>query len=334
MAMRLLAFLALLPVVAALPSCQKAQLPEKAPSASSSTVPSATATASAPPSPPPPGMVDVPAGSFTMGDVAGSPDARPPHKVTISRPFFIDETEVTVGEYAKCVAAGKCVPAGLHGEDVKSDELIKFRKLCNSLYDDRTNHPVNCVDQGQAAAYCGFVAKRLPTEAEWEYAARGPDGRTYPWGNDEPACLKAVVSGCTKVPKNRSGTQAVGSFPNGKSRVRRAGHGWQRLGVGLGRVEPRGVRARRPDGPRGEAHGRPWCTARRLMGLRAEPSQVYLSPQVQADERPRQHRLPLRARWHGPTTTISATGQAARLHRTVLPRVHHDRGSGLYSCEL
>jgi formylglycine-generating enzyme required for sulfatase activity len=119
---------------------------------------------------PPAAMAKVPATRFHMGAVDGRPDERPVHVVDVAA-FSIDLTEVTVAAYAECLAARRCtIPA----ERVDA---------CNWERADLGTYPVNCVNWGQAAAYCAFVGKRLPTEEEWELAARGTDGRIYPWGN-------------------------------------------------------------------------------------------------------------------------------------------------------
>ncbi|MEO7036591.1 MAG: SUMF1/EgtB/PvdO family nonheme iron enzyme [Polyangiaceae bacterium] len=162
------------------------------------------------------GMVAVPAGEFTMGDNADA-KARPSRRVKITKRFFIDTTEVTVAAYSKCMAAGVCTATRIHGPDVTDSEVERFETMCNARYPDRGSHPINCVDLGQAAVYCAFDQKRLPTEAEWEYAARGSDGRAYPWGNEEPGCDKAVVSGCVRVLPDRASTKPVGSYLSGKS---------------------------------------------------------------------------------------------------------------------
>lgn len=211
--------------VAVFPACKRkdtADAGRAAPSGRAASGPAASVAASTPSASgqadaaPPPGMVRVPAGSFVMGS-DDDKRAAPAHKVTITKDFFLDKTEVTVSDFAKCVAAKNCTPALIHGPDMPEHEVEKFGPMCNATQRDRGDHPVNCVDYGQAIAYCEFVGKRLPTEAEWEYAARGSDGRKYPWGNEEPGCDHAVGSGCGRPPPDKAGTKPVGSFPFAKS---------------------------------------------------------------------------------------------------------------------
>ena len=150
---------------------------------------------------PPPGMVHVPAGDFLMGDDAGEEDERPAHRVLVDG-FYLDRTEVTQEAYARCVAARACAAA--------------------ARYEDPTSprHPVVGVSWHDAAAYCRFAGKRLPTEAEWEKAARGTDGRPYPWGS-EPDCRRANYGNfqgegaCEE--RNPGHPVAVGSHPEGRS---------------------------------------------------------------------------------------------------------------------
>lgn len=158
----------------------------------------------------PPGMVRVPPGTFVMGKDG---DAKlPAHRVTITRAFYIDRTEVTAEAYAACIEAGACDRRTVH---VKKQSQGAWG--CN-LEKDRGKHPANCVDRNQAAAFCAFVKKRLPTEAEWEYAARGTDGREYPWGNTPPTtCALAVLAGATGGCGERRGTSAVGTTTEGAS---------------------------------------------------------------------------------------------------------------------
>jgi len=153
----------------------------------------------------PPGMVLVPAGELWMGSVLES-DEEPIRRVTLDA-FWIDAREVTVAEYVMCTVCR--LP--LIGED------------CNWETSNRADHPVNCVSWDDAVDYCAWVdlgTKRLPTEAEWEKAARGADARSYPWGDSpEPSCDHVVMSdaaaggdGC-----GTSSTLPVGSRPMGAS---------------------------------------------------------------------------------------------------------------------
>ncbi len=139
-------------------------------------------------------LVAIPGGKFRMGSDEGGADERPMRDVSIVG-FGLDRTEVTVDAYAACVNAGACTTPSTGG-------------ACNWGQNGKGKHPINCVDWSRATAYCAWVGKRLPTEEEWEYAARGTDGRIYPWGNEEPASQL-----CWK----RTGTCAVGSFPAGAS---------------------------------------------------------------------------------------------------------------------
>jgi formylglycine-generating enzyme required for sulfatase activity len=129
-------------------------------------------------------QVPIPGGTFWMGD----PDyAKPVHKVTLSA-FCIDKTEVTVAGFRACVQDGGCPPpsATVDWKDIKSEERSKWSPYCTWGKRGLDQHPINCVDWKQATTYCEWSGGRLPTEAEWEYAARGKDGRLYPWGNQRP----------------------------------------------------------------------------------------------------------------------------------------------------
>jgi formylglycine-generating enzyme required for sulfatase activity len=144
-------------------------------------------------------MVHIPGGTFDMGSNEGGDDEKPVHAVRLA-PFSIDRTEVTVAAYAVCVGAGRCTTAD-HGR----------KDACNAGKSDRRDHPINCVDWSQAAAYCAYAGKRLPTEEEWEYVARGPEGRIYPWGDAEPSSQLCWSRDAGQ------GTCAVGSHPSGAS---------------------------------------------------------------------------------------------------------------------
>jgi serine/threonine-protein kinase len=184
----------------------------------------------APPAPPP-DMVRVPAGKFVMGSETGGKTEKPAHEITLTRAFAIDRNEVTAGDYQLCVKAGKCSPSSVHGPHVEPTDVEKRGPLCTAVDPAKAHHPITCVDQAQAMAYCSFVSKRLPTEAEWEFAARGPDERDYPWGNDVASCERANVArnpgqGCGR-PK---GTQEVGMLTAGASpfgALDLAGNAWE-----------------------------------------------------------------------------------------------------------
>jgi len=126
------------------------------------------------------------------------------------QPFSLDATEVTVDAYAACVQSGQCTADHL-GETTMNGIAFFASPLCNYGVSGRGNHPVNCVDWGQAATYCHAQGKRLPTQEEWEWAARGgAEGRTYPWGNAAPD-FQPCWSGITK----RASTCPVGSNSSG-----------------------------------------------------------------------------------------------------------------------
>ena len=135
----------------------------------------------------PKGMVFVPGGTFQMGSNDGNANEKPVHAVTV-QDFCMDVTEVTVAAYLECVRTGRCTPAETVNYNGYNESDVKlWNKHCNAKLSDRQNHPINCVDWNQATAYCQAVGKRLPTEEEWEYAARnGSEQRTYVWGNEPP----------------------------------------------------------------------------------------------------------------------------------------------------
>jgi formylglycine-generating enzyme required for sulfatase activity len=144
----------------------------------------------------PDGMQRIPGGEFWMGTTGkeGTNDDRPRFKTQVAD-FCIDETEVTMQAYRACVDAGKCsVP---HGQQI----------TCNFHHPERGNHPINCVDYEQAMTYCSAQQRRLPSEVEWEYAAKGGgEERKFSWGNEAP-------EGHTCW--NRGGSCPVKSYPAG-----------------------------------------------------------------------------------------------------------------------
>lgn len=122
-------------------------------------------------------MVLVPAGEFIMGSDKGDDDEAPIHHVFLDS-FYLDKFEVTNGRFAKFVEAIQSEPPW--GFADKDTPIVN------------ADRPVRWVSWMDAIGYCLWVGKRLPTEAEWEKAARGPDGRIYPWGNDPPTPAHAV----------------------------------------------------------------------------------------------------------------------------------------------
>jgi formylglycine-generating enzyme required for sulfatase activity len=119
-------------------------------------------------------MACIPGGPFLRGTNDGPEHARPQAEVWVST-FYMDRNEVTVEAWEACVAAKRCPKEG--------PQYVDF---------DRPRQPINGITWFGAKAFCEAQGKRLPTEAEWEKAARGADGRTYPWGEDPVTCERAV----------------------------------------------------------------------------------------------------------------------------------------------
>jgi formylglycine-generating enzyme required for sulfatase activity len=141
-------------------------------------------------------------------------DEMPAHSVKLNA-FWIDQNEVTNGQYQLCVDDQACSPPSEMGS------FTRASYFGDSVYAD---YPVVWVTRDQATDYCAWVSGRLPTEAEWEYAARGPESRTYPWGEEfdpslvnycDASCASGVID--TSFDDGFPETAPVGSFPEGES---------------------------------------------------------------------------------------------------------------------
>jgi formylglycine-generating enzyme required for sulfatase activity len=147
-----------------------------------------------------PDRVLVPAGPFSRGSTRGADDERPVRVRTLPA-FHIDRLEVTRAQYARCVAARRCPPLAI-------------------ALDAEPNLPVTNVSWNEARAYCGFAGGRLPTEDQWEKAARGTDGREFPWGA-ELDCARANWGNFENegpcAGQNPGKPVAAGSYPQGAS---------------------------------------------------------------------------------------------------------------------
>jgi formylglycine-generating enzyme required for sulfatase activity len=179
-------------------------------------------------------MVQIAGGKFFMGADDGNADEKPAHQVMLS-PFCMDRHEVTTAEYEACSNAGECrrAPIEVDWKGITPRQTKVYSTLCNARRAERADHPINCVDFDRAVRYCAYAKKRLPTEAEWEFSARGSDGRKYPWGDEEPDATRLNACGAECIAwgaKNGEpmralyatndgweGTAPVGRFPDGAS---------------------------------------------------------------------------------------------------------------------
>jgi formylglycine-generating enzyme required for sulfatase activity len=185
-------------------------------------------------------MVKIPEGQFFMGSDAkdARDNEKPSHNVSLDA-FCIDLHEVTAGDYMACSDVGKCKRIGpvVDWPKISKRDVEAYGPLCTIGDPEKKDHPVNCISWDLASAYCRANDKQLPSEAQWEYATRGPDGRIYPWGDEAPTAkhLNACGSECMAwAKKNRVANQfpgtlyeaddgyattaPVGKFPAGKSR--------------------------------------------------------------------------------------------------------------------
>ncbi len=213
---------------------------------------------------PPPGadirFVTVPAGSFVRGSTTNDPRAdsdESPQRVIELDAFRIARTETTNREYAGCVTAGACqAPLSMSSSTRQryygAAEFAEF--------------PVVNVTWEDAAGFCQWVGGRLPTEAEWERAARGQNGAVYPWGDEPPSCALANFNTCV------GDTTTVGAYPSGASpygAMDMAGNVWEWVADWYGNDYYANAPAANPPGPiSGEGHvfrGGAWDDAADLL---------------------------------------------------------------------
>ena len=230
-------------------------------------------------------LVHVPSGRFVMGSKSGDKDERPPRKIFVSG-FWIDETEATAERFARFVELtgykttaekrkwswtwdaslrkGKGGWRKTKGADWRRPEGPK------SSWKATPTQPVSHVSWPDAEAYCGWAGRRLPTEAQWERAARGADGRPYPWGVARDAMRANLKGGKDGI----SGVAPVGRFPKGASpfgALDMSGNVWEWVADRYGSRAYRKMAERDPHGPargktrvvRGASWGSPvaWATA-------------------------------------------------------------------------
>jgi eukaryotic-like serine/threonine-protein kinase len=247
----------------------------KAPASISAVAPAAAvaapsaATAAAAPVNCPDEMVQIPAGQFFMGSDSkeAAANEKPSHNVSVDSECM-DLYEVSAKKYKACSDIGKCkrAPTEVEWPKITETERKTYSPLCTAGDSEKADHPINCVSWEMADAYCKAYDKRLPTEAEWEFATRGPDGRVYPWGDDPPTAqhLNACDAECvawgkehhvemTALDKGNDGyatTAPVGKFPAGRSRFGPydvVGNVWEWVSDWYGNYEPEA--AKNPTGP-------------------------------------------------------------------------------------
>jgi formylglycine-generating enzyme required for sulfatase activity/serine/threonine protein kinase len=181
--------------------------------------------------------VQIPAGQFFMGSDAkdAAPNEKPSHNVSVGS-VCMDLYEVTAKKYKACSDAGKCrrAPTEVDWPKISQADRDLYSPLCTGADPEKQDHPITCVTWEMADTYCKANGGRLPTEAEWEFATRGPDGRIYPWGDDPPTAghLNACDTQClawakthhvelTQLDKGDDGyatTAPVGKYAAGRSR--------------------------------------------------------------------------------------------------------------------
>jgi Sulfatase-modifying factor enzyme 1 len=212
-------------------------------------------------------MLRVPAGVFLMGSSIGPEDERPQHQVKLAD-FFIDRTKLTNGQFAIFLSAvGAVGPQGEKYFDIDDNDARVHRRDGKWSADAGfENNPVVEASWYGAVAFCRWAGKRLPSEAEWEKAARGTDGRKYLGQPTAGSRARSLRCGLERF-------QTGGQFSRRGESLWGSRHGGQRLGVGQQRIQTLSLRR----------------AARRIDDLPSRPPRV-----AQSARRPSQHQLPLR----------------------------------------
>ena len=248
----------------------------------------------------------------TDADTEAYPHEKPPHKVYLGA-FWIDRTEVTNAMFAKFVAAsGYKTDAEKVGKGWVFDGASKSWKETSGADWQHPRgpggnvarldqHPVVLVSWNDAAAYCAWAGRRLPTEAEWEKATRGTDGRKFPWGYQNVAgdLLNFADRNLDMDWADKSAddgyqfTAPVGSYPKGGQSIWRVGHGGERVGVGGGLVRREVLRQFGGAESRGAGVGAAPRLAGRLVGQRPKERPRRRPAKGCSWPLERHHRLPL-----------------------------------------
>lgn len=212
----------------------------------------------------PKNMVCIPGGPAIVGYDDGLPEEAPERELILST-YYVDRYETTNAEYDACHEAGAC--------------RVRINRTQNIMKPFVAgDQPAMPMDWHRARSYCAWVGKRLPTEWEWEKAARGPDGELYPWGDEEPTCDQAVFRECApygckpyagkahRWDCNEHATKPVGSFPAGHYGIHEmAGNGYEwTSSAGVDRIEACGDACNGLD-PQGLCDGAFPCKGQRIL---------------------------------------------------------------------